>query len=184
MDWEKIEQYVDNHTAEGRKQAGAWRWVGLWKNRNKLLPFLEEKDVLDIGGASAPIGYGEILDTAEIDIWGRRVKYHDENICKKFDTVFASHILEHYEFPAVHLRRWHGLLKDGGHLILQVPSMYNIMNHPLFNENHHCVFTIDGDVEQGIKSKMLPLRWFLEQVFTIEFLEYVGNTGILAIGRK
>lgn len=177
------EKYVGVHTDEARLAIGAWRWQGLYDNRERILLFLEG-DVLDVGGASGPIGYGDILDMEELDVWGNPVKYHDENLDKQFDTIFASHILEHYSHPVVHLRRWWGLIKKGGHIIIQVPSIYNMRNYPVFNENHKSIFVLAGDLIQGFSAGILPLKQIVEPFFNIMFLEYVANTSILFIGQK
>lgn len=38
-----------------------------------------------------------------------------------FWTVYASHVLEHLNFPQKAIRRWYQILKPGGHLIIVVP---------------------------------------------------------------
>jgi SAM-dependent methyltransferase len=40
---------------------------------------------------------------------------------ESFYTVYASHILEHLQFPRKAIRRWYEILKPGGHLIICVP---------------------------------------------------------------
>jgi SAM-dependent methyltransferase len=36
-------------------------------------------------------------------------------------TVYASHILEHLDYPRAAINRWYNVLKSGGHLIITVP---------------------------------------------------------------
>jgi predicted SAM-dependent methyltransferase len=38
-----------------------------------------------------------------------------------YDTVYASHILEHLKDPATAIMNWWRILKPGGHLIISVP---------------------------------------------------------------
>lgn len=38
-----------------------------------------------------------------------------------FHTVYASHVLEHLQYPVKALKRWYEITKPGGHLIVCVP---------------------------------------------------------------
>jgi SAM-dependent methyltransferase len=184
LESEEVKRYVGDHSRESRKKIGAWRWRGLYEHRDVVLPLLKG-DVLDIGGADGPVGCGKILDTQDVDILGRPVPYHDSlDITERFDTVFASHILEHFYHVDIHLARWSLLLKPGGHLILQVPSIYNfVYNHPIRNKNHYWIFTTTGHLQQGFKAGILPLDRFVGTFHDIEFLEYVEGCSILCIAR-
>jgi SAM-dependent methyltransferase len=59
------------------------------------------------------------------------VYYHDKNVCdahtmevfkdEEFDTVYASHVLEHMDSPIKAIISWFRLVKPGGFLFISVP---------------------------------------------------------------
>ena len=55
-----------------------------------------------------------------------------------FWTVYASHVLEHLQYPQKAIRRWYDILKPGGHLIISVPhrDLYEKKKFPPSNWNH------------------------------------------------
>lgn len=96
---------------------------------------------LDIGAGADPIApTARVFDLQHGDA-GRIDEYVDE----LFDYVFSSHCLEHMHDPPDALRRWWGLVRPGGHLILIVPeeTLYEQGFWPsIFNEDHKATFRL------------------------------------------
>ena len=55
-----------------------------------------------------------------------------------FQTVYASHLLEHVRYPSLAIKKWFDILKPGGHLIICVPhrDLYEKKRFPPSNWNH------------------------------------------------
>jgi SAM-dependent methyltransferase len=76
--------------------------------------------VIDIGCGSD----GSISD--ECEKWDVCLGHGDATFMKgvadnSFDTVYSSHLLEHLAEPAIALRHWYRITKEGGWLIVMVP---------------------------------------------------------------
>jgi SAM-dependent methyltransferase len=67
-----------------------------------------------------------------------------------FDFVLSSHCLEHLAHPVSALRRWIGVCKPRGHLIITVPDE-DLYEHGLwpsqFNGEHKWSFNLNKDVD-------------------------------------
>ena len=79
---------------------GAWRWLGLYENRELLSSYVFDKSKkgLDFGGARGPISaHVDICDRLDKDLFGRNTKYHsiEEVEDSSFDYIWSSHTLEH-----------------------------------------------------------------------------------------
>ena len=79
-----------------------------------------------------------------------------------FWTVYASHVLEHLQFPQKALRRWYQILKPGGHLIVIVPhrDLYEKKRFPPSNWNpEHTYFWLpdqeDPPATKSLKKEVL-----------------------------
>jgi SAM-dependent methyltransferase len=82
------------------------------------------KSVIDVGVGRLDThdGADPICDHAEM---------HDKDICdattmeayqdESFDTVYASHILEHLTDPITAIKNWLRICKKGGHVIISIP---------------------------------------------------------------
>lgn len=63
---------------------------------------------------------------------------------ESYDTIYASHILEHLEEPSEAIRRWWACVRPQGHLIIAVPDedLYEKNAWPsVFNADHKHSFT-------------------------------------------
>jgi SAM-dependent methyltransferase len=63
----------------------------------------------------------------------------------EFDFVHSSHCLEHLEDPAIGLRNWFRVVREGGYMIVTVPDedLYEQGQFPsTFNRDHKWTFTI------------------------------------------
>ncbi|HUW18473.1 MAG TPA: class I SAM-dependent methyltransferase [Sedimentisphaerales bacterium] len=70
------------------------------------------------------------------------------NCCRpeaSYDFVYSSNCLEHMNDPAVALKNWFALVKEGGYLVITVPDedLYEQGSFPSrFNPDHKWTFTI------------------------------------------
>ncbi len=113
------------------------------------------KDVLDVGFGTGyslekfkklginPIGI--TLDNNELQ--GALLLHYDVRLMdmaflefedKKFDLVWCRHAIEHSAMPMIALMEFKRVLKDGGHLYLEMPSD-NVVH--LDNANHYSLFS-------------------------------------------
>ena len=109
--------------------------------------YIVGKSVIDVGVGRQDThdGADPICDHAEM---------HDKDICdahtmeaykdNSFDTVYASHILEHMEDPITALRSWFRICAHRGHIIISVP--------------HRDLYE---------RKKTLPSKWNLDHKFFI-----------------
>lgn len=133
--------------------------------KNKIVPLLKNKKVLDIGCAQ-----GEYLsfcgkDSLGLDISpknlkeakkrGFRVKKFDLNrpksLGEKFDVVLISHVLEHVDSPINVLRFINKSLNKKGLIVVSVPNESSLIHlkYPYFtrNGNHLYSFSISNMTE-------------------------------------
>jgi SAM-dependent methyltransferase len=84
-------------------------------------------------------GYGIDIGVGRIDTFDgadpisvENCFHHDKDTCdavtmdvfqdETFDYVYASHILEHVNYPSKAIRNWYRICKKGGYLIIAVPD--------------------------------------------------------------
>jgi SAM-dependent methyltransferase len=74
-----------------------------------------------------------------------------------YHTVYASHILEHLQFPHKAIQRWYEIVEPGGHLIICVPSrdLYEKKRFPPSNWNPEHVYFWLPEVEEPPCTKSL-----------------------------
>lgn len=98
-------------------------------------------DGLDVGCGDDPVLPGvDRFDKPDGD--ANRLSAH---VRKRYDFIFASHVLEHLDEPLASLRDWLTLLRPGGHLIVVVPDedLYEQGVFPsVFNDDHKHTFTL------------------------------------------
>lgn len=177
------------HNEDMQKKYGVWRWAGIFENRELILKEIgENRIILDIGGALAPIGFGSfVIDTlpstiqGEPVISGRVSDVENENV----DMIFSSHCLEHIKYIKETLHMWSEKLVSGGSLVLHVPSINGSRYwHPDVKPEHFWLFCLKDYAPRDIK-KIVPIDYLLEQIdFRIEVAKYVGDNSILVISRK
>lgn len=76
--------------------------------------------VLDIGSSGDAIVEG--CDCWELETHGDGTYLHGIPDCT-YDTIYASHVLEHLDYPASGICNWYRVLKPGGNLIICVPHV-------------------------------------------------------------
>lgn len=79
-----------------------------------------------------------------------------------FWTVYASHVLEHLQYPQKAIRRWYEITRPGGHLIIIVPhrDLYERKRFPPSNWNpEHTYFWLpdaeDPPMTKSLKKEVL-----------------------------
>lgn len=129
---------------------------------------------LDIGAGSDPITPdAKVFDKSDGD-----ANYIDLYIKEKFDWVFSSHCLEHMLDPHDALRRWWGLLKPGGYLILIIPDedLYEQGYWPsLFNEDHKHTFTMNRNSWSPVSVRIEDLIRKLHDAKVISIEQQFNN---------
>lgn len=116
---EQSRSYVFRH-ATAASALGVWRWRSMPAMRDLLLAAVG--NVIDFGGAAAPLGLGSlVVDTAEQDAHGRPVMVHSLADCKA-PLIFTSHTLEHVHDLDATLETIANALMPGGVLVAHVPA--------------------------------------------------------------
>ena len=82
--------------------------------------FIKEP-VIDIGAGIDPIPVGNPRKWDNFWTGGSDATFMDGIEDNSYNTVYASHILEHIEDPETAIRNWFRILKPNGHLIIIVP---------------------------------------------------------------
>lgn len=108
---------------------------------------------IDIGCGRLESVPGEIIKLTD------NCTLHDKDMCDAhymdwyidefFDTVHASHVLEHLEHPGLAIQNWWRILKKGGHLIISVPDR-DLYERQLelpsrWNTDHKSMFIKQGE---------------------------------------
>jgi predicted SAM-dependent methyltransferase len=105
---------------------------------------------IDIGGGA------DELDSWDFETYDLNFGNHkdatllDDVPDEKFQTVYASHILEHLDDPVLALKNWYRVLKPGGYMIVCVPhrDLYEKKSVPPSRWNpEHKTFWLPSDEE-------------------------------------
>ncbi|MCX6256874.1 MAG: methyltransferase domain-containing protein [Bacteroidia bacterium] len=173
---------------KANKILGSWRWKGLWKLKNELIPvfFDPEKKGIDFGGAFGPISMqAEIIDFSKKDIFDRPVRFHSlEEVTFKTDFIFSSHTLEHIENLDLIFQQFKGILKPEGIIVLNLPAysctrwQSGIHTHKDFND-HRWTFYLEGTKPDPNIKNLLAIDTFAAKYFRIEKKEYAGDNSII-----
>lgn len=174
-----------SHTPELCKEWGVWRWEGYHRFRTLLVEILQGS-ILDIGGASGPLGFGaDILDIQDVDIHGLPVFFSDISQAEgQYDIIHSSHCLEHFYPVYKTVKEWSKRLKMFGVFILHVPLWYMGSLHPDNHPAHKWAFSYDGNTFIETKSKILPLKPILDRFFYPVIAALTINGCLFYIGIK
>lgn len=105
----------------------------------------------------------EIMNLAETD-FDKKFKVH----IGQYDTVFALNVIEHIQDDYLAIRNCNKLLKDGGQLIILVPSYQKLYNR----------FDLElGHCRRYNKSSLSKI--FIEEKFEVIHSQYFNFIGIL-----
>jgi len=137
--------YVGHDSMDIRRAVGVWRWHLMHKHRQKLLEVIENRRVIDFGGAAAPLGYGAII----VDQLAECKALYD--VEGEVDTIVASHVLEHVaDLPGV-LHAIHQKLTHNGTLVIHGPhwtfTKLRAENWP--SHRHNFAFSTEENVPDG-----------------------------------
>ena len=120
--------------------------------------YIESRRVLDVG-----CGHEKVCEDArgwDLANGDGDCTYLEGVEDKSFDTVYASHVLEHVEDPVTALNNWWRVLEEGGHLIIAVPDedLYEQGLWPsMFNSDHRHRFTIHKDGNSNGRVNLIDL---------------------------
>lgn len=188
-DYENIMQQDWNyrHSEEMREKLGVWRWKGMYEYQDYIKYLLNKaQTVIDVGGALGPLGFGSIIvDKEKKSIWGQNcVSGVPKKLYEKIDMVFSSHYLEHRKYIKEQIAYWYCILKQGGHLILHVPSIKGAEYwHPDVKPKHEWCFALMETTIQDL-SKTVYLDSMVAKHFKIKMAKYCGDCSIMIIAQK
>jgi SAM-dependent methyltransferase len=105
---------------------------------------------VDVGGGADALGLG--LDVYDMNFGdGRDATFMADIPDDNYNTVYASHVLEHLDAPKIALQNWFRVLKPGGHLIVCVPhkGLYEKKDSPpsRWNPEHKTFWIASGECE-------------------------------------
>jgi len=121
----------------------SWCRATRWDDERRLkflAPVIENRELLDFGCGNG--GFLAAAKSIASRVRGleleKRLKPHYRSLGLnvagdmrelegKFDVITAFHVVEHLPDPAKELRRLAGLLKEGGRIIVEVPSADDVM---------------------------------------------------------
>ncbi|PID52666.1 MAG: hypothetical protein CR972_00780 [Candidatus Moraniibacteriota bacterium] len=177
---------------------GAWRWLGVYENRELIKNFVfdESKKGIDFGGARGPISlFADICDWLEYDIFGRKVLYNNlseiEN--ESLDYIWTSHTLEHIKNIDEIFLEMEKKLKKRGVFLCHVPSYtckrWNSGIHKYKDEkgdsSHvHTFFLSSQKKVNEVKNNFVPIDLFVSHFFHVEYSKYVGDNSIFLVAHK
>ncbi len=176
-----------------RDRLGIFRWRGIERNLDFLLPILtdETKRIIDFGGAASSVGFHSIIvDQLPTDTFGNPVRFHSlKEVEGEVDVIFSSHTLEHIPDLDGILSDIASKLKTGGRLILHIPSFSCERWRPGIHTNvkyndHVWAFGLEPDSPipglQGYCNIVTPVSKHL----TVERAEYCGDDSIFLVAEK
>lgn len=102
-------------------------------------------DVLDIGCGPDPIKLPAPTNVVGWDLGDGDAQYLESIGDEKFDAVVSSHCLEHLGDVSTALRNWSRVLKEGGYMLIYVPSwtFYERRQWPSpYNGDHKASFDL------------------------------------------
>jgi SAM-dependent methyltransferase len=175
------------------RRLGVFRWRGIQKNLDAILPLLTQPGakIIDFGGAGGPLGFGaEVVDKLDQDAWGREVRHHAlADIGSDVSVVFSSHALEHIPELDDTLGSIQHCLRPGGHLILHVPSFQcerwraGLHTNRRYSD-HVWTFGI-GPCPQCINChNYVDIEQKVRERFELRRAEYCGDDSIFILAQK
>lgn len=168
-------QYVGDHSAEARKQIGAWRWIGIQEHKLTLVQILSHKYVIDLGGSAGPFGYGSVV----VDPEGELPCLYDAPPAA--DAIISSHTFEHIPDLSCLLLAIIGKLRPGGHLAVFVPSYrYKTLRADVWPYHCHtfCLLADEPDC------RATPLDGLLMSAFDISTAVHTSDNCLFVAGSK
>jgi len=176
--------YRHNHL---NKILGAWRWEPLFLYRKELLPiiFKETNRGIDFGGGAGPISLAStIVDLGSKDIFFRDIIYNRlSEIEFNTDYIFSSHTLEHIKVLPKIMSQFQRILKNGGNLILLLPSYschrWRAGNHTNKKYiDHQWTFKLSDTQLEEVIPNILQIDTLVEEYFKVIIKEYSGDNCI------
>jgi SAM-dependent methyltransferase len=99
---------------------------------------------IDIGGKNDPLK----IPNGKVDMWDKEqgnAQYMEGVKDNAYDFVYASHVLEHLDFPHHAVSNWGRICKPKGYLYIVVPDfkLYEKEGQQQFNKDHKFFYSID-----------------------------------------
>ena len=135
-----LDRRWDSHQHEFNDMMGAWRWDGIYENRQLVAKHVFDPDQIgiDFGGYQGPIGgYTKIIDIA----CNNSLDDLEDN---SIDYIFTSHCLEHIKDVKPVVASIFKKLKNGGKLIVLVPSYSKEVWRAYYAPDHENTFKLRG----------------------------------------
>jgi SAM-dependent methyltransferase len=159
------------------RRLGAWRWPAVFEHRYLISNHVFDADQvgIDFGGWQGPIGgFSTIIDIA----LGNSLDNIRNN---SLDYIFTSHTLEHVNNIIDTLMKMCNKLKDGGKIMIHVPSYKKGDWRALNDKDHNYTFMLSGTKD----FRTYELDTILHDIgFDIIIAKYTGDWGIFIYGQK
>jgi|SRR5690554_929905 len=172
------------------KILGAWRWKGLWQNKDLICKYVFDKSKkgIDFGGANGPISLTTtIVDFAKKDSFHRPVMYNNlKDLDFNADFIFSSHTLEHIPNLDDIFKEMKNHLKANAQLFFHVPAYScsrwrsGIHTNKAFND-HAWTFCLQKDIAKLDFKNLLAIDEKVSEYFNLKSAKYVGDNSIFII---
>jgi predicted SAM-dependent methyltransferase len=130
-----------------------------------------------ITGQGVDIGCGRLYGYSDDNRVHESAIAHDKDMCdahdmsifedEKFDYIYSSHVLEHLEDPCKAIKNWFRISKNGGFLIIVVPSKYRYEKKESlpsrWNGDHKRFYTITT-LASEIENALIPNSYTIEYI--------------------
>ena len=177
-----------------KKILGAFRWKGIYQNKELLRNFIDNKKCIDFGGAGCPLSDEvPVVDILKKKYNGSIVEFSSLNQIKyKVDLIFSSHCLEHIEDIESILVDFSKVLSEDGIVFLHLPAYSCKRWRPSSHKNkkfgnHLWSFTLSEDkhkVLESEKNRNIEIDILFGKHFNVKHKSYCGDNSIILIGGK
>jgi hypothetical protein len=168
------------------KKYGAFRWKGVFQNKDYLVEKIKQKNVVDLGGSAGPINNNVCIVDINEPINHKGKYFSDLNdIDFKIDFLFSSHCLEHIPDLEREIIKIKNKMKKGAEAFFNLPAYtctrWLPKNHRNRKYNDHkwsfCIY----DKELNEDKSHINIRKLIEKYFKIIKCEYCGDDSIIII---
>ena len=157
------------------RSIGAWRWKGIFDNRKIVMRHIFDPNQIgiDFGGYKGPIGgYTKVIDILSHNSL-------DDLEDNSLDYIFTSHTLEHVNEIEHVIETMYKKIKDGGKLIILIPSFTKEVWRAYIAEDHIHTMKLADDILNHYKvPENPPYKEHLIEIDTL--LEKYGFKIIIA----
>lgn len=133
-----LDRRWDSHQKDFNDRIGAWRWDGIYEHRQLVASHVFDPDQvgIDFGGYQGPIGgYTKVIDIA----CNNSLDDLEDN---SIDYIFTCHCLEHIKDVKPIVATMFKKIKNGGKLIVLVPSFTKEVWRAYYAPDHEITFKL------------------------------------------